>query len=110
MEIIQKNECEVIVVTLGPSGALLVTKDGYEHVPAPSVRKLSTVGAGDSTVAGIAWMLSQGKSLGEMVRFGVACGTAATMNPGTRLFDAADVYKLYRWINQHSDKYKLNLD
>ncbi|HUR12133.1 MAG TPA: 1-phosphofructokinase family hexose kinase [Flavitalea sp.] len=110
MEVIHKGQCEVIVVSLGPAGALLVTSQGYEHIPAPTVAKKTTVGAGDSTVAGMVWMLSQGKSLREAVRFGVACGSAATMNTGTQLFNRADAMKLYDWINQHAEKYKLNLD
>jgi 6-phosphofructokinase 2 len=109
MGIIQTGQCEVIVVSLGASGALLVTKDGYEHIPSPTVKKQSTVGAGDSMVAGMVWMLSQGKTIQEMVRFGVACGTAATMNPGTQLFKKQDVDRLYQWINEHADKYKMNL-
>ena len=110
MEIIDKGNCEVLVVSLGPSGALLVTRNGYEHIPSPTVKKQSTVGAGDSMVAGMVWMLSVGKSLKEMVRFGVACGTAATMNQGTQLFNADDVNRIYGWINKYADTYKLNLD
>ena len=109
LEIIQQGKCEVVVVSLGQSGALLASKEGVEHVPAPTVKKLSTVGAGDSMVAGMVWMLSQNKSLPEVVRFGVACGTAATMNPGTQLFKKEDVYRLYKWINESGHKYRLNL-
>jgi 6-phosphofructokinase 2 len=108
-EVIKEGRCEVMVVSMGPSGALLVTREEHEHVPAPTVKKRSTVGAGDSTVAGMVWMLSQGKSLRETVRFGVACGTAATMNHGTQLFKKADVYRLYEWINQYADMYKMKL-
>jgi 6-phosphofructokinase 2 len=110
MEVIQQGSCEVMVVSMGPSGALLVTRDGCEHIPTPTVKKQSTVGAGDSMVAGMVWMLEQGKSLSEMVRFGVACGTAATMNPGTQLFKKEDVYRLYDWINKYAEKYRMNLD
>jgi len=110
MEVIKQGRCEVMVVSMGPSGALLVTRDGCEHVPTPAVKKQSTVGAGDSMVAGMVWMMEQGKSLSETVRFGVACGTAATMNPGTQLFKKADVYRLYEWINKYADKYKMDLD
>jgi 6-phosphofructokinase 2 len=110
LEIVRKGSCEVMVVSLGPSGALLVTSDTYEHIPTPTVRKQSTVGAGDSMVAGMVWMLNQDKSLREMARFGVACGTAATMNPGTQLFKKEDVYRLYDWINRHAETYRLNLD
>lgn len=99
--LIEKGSCEVIVVSMGPGGALMITKDGREKIPAPTVKKMSTVGAGDSMVAGMAWMLEQGRSLSEMVRFGVACGTAATMNAGTQLFKKEDVLKLYEWISSH---------
>ena len=110
MEVLARSKCEIIVVSLGPTGALFVTKNGYEHVPAPVVQKLTTVGAGDSMVAGMAWMLSQGKNWREVVRFGVACGTAATMNTGTQLFNVEKVYELYSWINKYADTYKLNLE
>ena len=99
LEVIEKGHCEIVVVSMGPLGAMLVTKESYEMVSAPTVKKLSTVGAGDSMVAGMAWMLEQGKSLSEVVHFGVACGTAATMNSGTQLFKPEDVYRLYDWIN-----------
>lgn len=93
-EIINKKFCEVAVVSLGAKGAMLLDKDNIFHAQAPKVPKRSTVGAGDSLVAGITWSLSQGKSLEEALKFGVACGTAATMNPGTNLFKPEDVQKL----------------
>lgn len=99
-QVINSGQCEVLVVSMGPAGALLVTKDLCENIPAPIVKKASTVGAGDSMVGGITWMLDQEKSLPEAVRFGVACGTAATMNPGTQLFKYEDVLKLYIWLNK----------
>lgn len=102
-EIINSGYCEVMAVSMGPAGAILVTKDTSEMVPAPVVKKQSTVGAGDSMVAGITWMLENGHSLPAAVRFGVACGTAATMNPGTQLFKKDDVYKLYQWINKQHE-------
>jgi 6-phosphofructokinase 2 len=74
------------------------------------VKKQTTVGAGDSMVAGMVWKLSEGKSSTEMVRFGVACGTAATMNKGTQLFDMENVNKLYDWINRHAERHKLNFE
>lgn len=106
-EAIQKGHCEVIVVSLGPAEAILVTDKIHERIPAPTVKKLSTVGAGDSMVGSMAWMLEQGATLTEVVRFGVACGTAATMNPGTRLFQKEDVFRLYNWVNHHSRKQAL---
>lgn len=100
LELINKGKCEVVVVSLSSSGAMLVTKEGYHHIPAPTVERKSTVGAGDSMVAGMVWSLTQGRSFIDMARMGVACGTAATMSPGTQLFHKADVEKLLKWIEK----------
>ena len=99
-KLIDKTSCQVIMISMGPSGGLLVTKNSSERIPAPAVKKLSTIGAGDSVVAGIAWMLEKGESLSAAARFGVACGTAATMNAGTALFRREDAIRLYEWINK----------
>jgi 6-phosphofructokinase 2 len=96
--LIGDGKCEVVIVSMGPKGAILVTKDLCEHVPAPPVQKRSTVGAGDSMVAGMTWALTQKLSYSEMLRWGVACGSAATMNEGTQLFLRADVERLLEWL------------
>jgi 6-phosphofructokinase 2 len=98
--LIGDGKCEVVIVSMGPKGAILVTKDTCEHIPAPPVQKRSTVGAGDSMVAGMTWALTQHKSYAEMIRWGVACGSAATMNDGTQLFHLADVQKLMDWLRR----------
>ncbi|MBF4517199.1 1-phosphofructokinase family hexose kinase [Flavobacterium sp. ANB] len=97
-KIIANGGAEIVVVSLGPQGAVLVTKDDYEYVPAPNVAKKSTVGAGDSMVGGMVWALSQNKSLKEVIRWGVACGSAATMNEGTQLFKYEDANRLFEWL------------
>jgi 6-phosphofructokinase 2 len=89
---------EIIVVSMGHRGAWLVTGTESYFAAAPEVPKKSTVGAGDSMVAGITWFLQKGKSLQEAIRFGVACGSAATMNDGTQLFNKADAERLYEQI------------
>lgn len=94
-------QCEIMVVSLGPQGALLVTAEQSERIIAPTVKTKSTIGAGDSMMAGMVQYLSLGKSYREMARYGVACGTAATMTPGTQLCRKEDVETLYRWINAH---------
>ena len=98
--IIAKGNCEVMVVSMGAAGAMLVTKDIVKTVTPPPVVRKSTVGAGDSMVAGITFYLSKGKSLIEAVQYGVACGTAATMNDGTELCKKQDADKLFAIIAQ----------
>ena len=108
LEIIRLGKCEIVVVSMGPQGALLVTKDLVHHIPAPQVKKVSTVGAGDSMVAGMVWALSEGKPMLEMAQMGVACGSAATLNEGTELFHTNDVYRLLKWIQQYGERFNIN--
>lgn len=97
-QIISRNRCEIIVVSMGESGAMLVTADLSVKIPAPVVRSVSTVGAGDSMLAGIVYSLSTGRDILEATQFGVACGTAATLNPGTALCKKEDVQLLFEEV------------
>lgn len=101
-EIIDKGECEIVVTSLGPLGAMLVTREDVVTITPPVVRKRSTVGAGDSMVAGMVLSLSKGRTVAEAAKYGVAAGTAATMNPGTELCHRDDVEKLYKLIQSKS--------
>ncbi|ATA25296.1 6-phosphofructokinase II [Brenneria goodwinii] len=99
-ELIRTGSTERVVVSLGPQGALAIdSKDCIQAVP-PPVKKLSTVGAGDSMVGAMTLKLAANAGLGEMVRYGVAAGTAATLNHGTRLCSKADTQRLYDYICQ----------
>ena len=42
-----RKGCRQVVITLGPEGALLVDAGGSRHFPAPRVKPVDTVGAGD---------------------------------------------------------------
>ncbi|MBK8520211.1 MAG: 1-phosphofructokinase family hexose kinase [Chitinophagaceae bacterium] len=97
-EIMAKGGCEVMVVSMGAAGAMLVTGEIAEICTPPVVERKSTVGAGDSMVAGIVFYLAQGKSLLQAVQYGVACGTAATLNAGTELCKKEDADRLYQQV------------
>ncbi|HET7115959.1 MAG TPA: 1-phosphofructokinase family hexose kinase [Hanamia sp.] len=99
-EIIEKGKCEVIVISMGAAGAMLVTKDNSETIAPPPVVVQSTVGAGDSMVAGIIYYLSLGKNITESFQYGVACGTAATTHPGTELCRKEEADRLYELIHK----------
>lgn len=95
LQAIQNGYAEMIAVSMGAQGAWLVTKNEKYFAAAPDVPKKSTVGAGDSMVAGMVYMLEQNRSLKEVIHYGVACGSAATMNEGSQLFNYEDVQKLF---------------
>ena len=97
-ELIRKKGCAIIVVSLGSAGAILVTKSETYRAKPPEVDRKSTVGAGDSMVAGMVYSLSRGMNLKQVLQYGVACGTAATMNPGTELCRKEDVEKLFNLL------------
>ncbi|MEP7254672.1 MAG: 1-phosphofructokinase family hexose kinase [Ferruginibacter sp.] len=100
--IIANGKCEVMVISMGAAGAMLVTNNMTEIFTPPPVNRKSTVGAGDSMVAGIIYFLARGKNLAEAVQYGVACGTAATMNPGTELCRKEDADRLYALVQKGS--------
>ena len=92
--LIAKGSCEVMIVSMGAAGAMLITKDIAATIVPPAVIRRSTVGAGDSMLAGMIYSLSVGKSLFQSAQYAVACGTAATLNPGTALCQKEDADKL----------------
>lgn len=59
---------------------------------------MSTVGAGDSMVGAMTLKLANGAELLDIVRFGVAAGSAATLNLGTRLCSLADTQRLHDYL------------
>ncbi|WP_333617961.1 1-phosphofructokinase family hexose kinase [Dietzia sp.] len=80
-----------VLVTLGGAGAVLATAEGAWFAEAPRIEVRSTVGAGDSSLAG--YLLAAGRGLGpaERLRWAVAHGSAAAALPGTGLPAALDV-------------------
>lgn len=96
--LVSKGCSEVLVVSMGAAGAMLVASDQIHKISAPPVRRKSTVGAGDSMIGGIVFKLAAGAGVLEAAQYGVACGTAATMNAGTALCHLQDVEQLFRQI------------
>lgn len=93
-QLIKKGKCEIVLASMGADGAMLVTEDMIHRIVPPKLTRKSTVGAGDSMVAGVVLSLARGKNLLAAVRYGVACGTAATLNPGTALCSRADADRI----------------
>ncbi len=71
-----------VVVTLGRTGALILTDELDVMVPAVPVRVVDTTGAGDAFNSGFAVALAEGRDIVEAVRFGVVCGGIACTRLG----------------------------
>jgi 6-phosphofructokinase 2 len=94
---------EIMVVSLGKAGVLLVTANRWGFIRSPTVPIVSKIGAGDSTVGGITLGLQRGLSVPEAVRFGVAAGAAAVMTPGTELCRRADAERLFAQMQREAE-------
>ena len=94
-KMVKSGRCEVLVISLGSAGALMVSENVAQHILPPTVPIVSKVGAGDSMVAGMVLSLARGKPLRESVLFGVATGAAAVMTPGTELCRREDAERLF---------------
>lgn len=99
-EIVHAGKALRVVVSLGPQGALAVDAQQCVQVVPPPMKSQSTVGAGDSMVGAMTLKLAEGASLEDMVRYGVAAGSAATINQGTRLCARDDTQKIYAYLSQ----------
>ncbi len=98
--LIANGTAEIVVVTLGADGALLVSRQLELRQPAPRVDQRSPVGAGDSFVAALVLALAQDRDLSDAFRLGMAAGAAAVITPGTGLACRADVERLYQMMEQ----------
>jgi 6-phosphofructokinase 2 len=86
---------EVATISRGKDGLIIATKEKVLKVTSPQVEVRSTVGAGDSAIAGLVLKLSQGYEIEEASQWAAAAGTAATLTPGTELCRREDVERLF---------------
>jgi ribokinase len=73
-----------VIVTLGASGALIVTARMATHIPAFQVNVVDTTAAGDAFIGGFASGLLRGFALEDAVLYGNACGALATTKFGAQ--------------------------
>ncbi len=92
--VINQGNAEILVVSMGAAGAMLITANEHYHEPAPPIKIKSTVGAGDSMVAGLIIGMQKTTSLREVLKYGVAAGTAATITAGSGLCTQENLDKI----------------
>ena len=69
-ELVASDKAKIVSVSFADKGAILVDGDGAWSIPAAEVEVRSTVGAGDSFLAGLVHALAVGKSSAEALRWG----------------------------------------
>jgi 6-phosphofructokinase 2 len=86
-----EDRIKYIVVSMGAKGVVGISKEGNYHVIPPKINVRSSIGAGDSLVAGIIFALSENTPFKDALVLGVACGTASALNPGSDLCKKNDI-------------------
>jgi len=85
---------EIVVISRAKDGMIISDGNKMLKITPPKVQVRSTVGAGDSAVAGLVLSLTRGDDIEEASRLAVAAGTAASLTPGTELCRRHDVERL----------------
>ena len=94
LKLLRDKGIELVVISMGAKGAIAANDDGAWQAVPPDVRPVSTIGSGDSMVAGILHILLQGGDLGEALRWGSAAGAATAMTDGTGICSRTQVLEL----------------
>ncbi|MEI0603450.1 1-phosphofructokinase [Brachyspira alvinipulli] len=82
-----KEGSENVIVSLGKEGSVLVTKDEVYIGNAPEGKLISSVGSGDSMVAGIVYGLSKNLSLSDAYKYAIASGSSTACSEGLTTFE-----------------------
>ena len=96
--VLLRRSATFVVVTLGKEGAIAMAEHGAWHAQAPQLEVRSSVGSGDSLLAGLIVERSRGRSLEEALAFGVACGSANAMTRHPARFEWSAALELMRRI------------
>lgn len=90
-----ESYAELIVLSLGERGAVMVTRTSVLRLPAIPVEPVNAVGAGDSMVAAVTLALARGHTPEAALRYGIAAGAVTLMTAATDLPDRSEVERLY---------------
>lgn len=99
LEVVRDGRAQMVALTLGEQGALLVTADQTFRAPALPTPVSSSIGAGDSFLAAMVWALKRHASKKEAFHYGLAAASATLLSAGTGLCQRADVDRKYREIS-----------
>lgn len=90
---LQKDGSENVVISMGKEGSLWIGKEKILIGNAPKGKLISSVGAGDSMVAGILYALEEGKDFEEAYRYGIAAGSSTAFSQGLTNLENMEFWK-----------------
>ncbi len=84
----------IAVISRGAKGAVMTCGTGTYVGISPNVKPLSTIGSGDSMIAGMLWAMGQGNPPAEALQWGLAAGAATALTDGSAIGDKATIERL----------------
>jgi 1-phosphofructokinase family hexose kinase len=81
----QLEDSAVVVISRGEDGAVLACSQGTFLGTSAPVEARSTIGSGDSFLAGMLWAMEDGQPLLEAFRWGLAAGAATATTNGLEI-------------------------
>lgn len=82
---------ELVVISLGSQGAIACYEGSIYDATPPEVKSISTIGSGDSLIAGVLWGLEQDAGIEDAMRLGCAAGAATAMSSGAEIGRRSDI-------------------
>ena len=89
-----KRGIELVIISLGKQGAVACYEGAIYDAASPEIAPKSTIGSGDSLIAGVIYGLEQGMSIKQALSLGCAAGAATALSDGTDIGNKADVDRL----------------
>jgi fructose-1-phosphate kinase PfkB-like protein len=87
-----------VMISLGEQGAMLLAGGKCYTAKPPVIHAVSTIGAGDSTIAGFIGAAGRGADAAECLKTAVSFGTAACLTEGSQPPLKADVARIFAQI------------
>jgi 6-phosphofructokinase 2 len=94
-DLVRRQRAEIVAVTMGALGAIVVTKASVLRVEAPKVETRSAVGAGDAFVGAMTLALSRGEPVEDALILATAAGAATALTPQSKVCALTDVTRLH---------------
>jgi tagatose 6-phosphate kinase len=85
---------ELVIISLGKQGLVAHHEGMVYHATPPDVKAISTIGSGDSLIAGVVCALEKGMGIQDALKLGCAAGAATALSTGTDIGLKEDVDRL----------------
>ena len=89
---------EVVAISLGADGSILVCDEGVYQAVVPKIDAVNTVGCGDSMIAGFSLGFERHLPIEECMRLASEISAAAALRKETGFFVKEDMERIYELI------------